>query len=105
MNSVFWPDPSKINPKTLYEFPRIVLAEQAGSIFGSKFETVTEHGGSKNDPNLKIENLGIFKHNMHKNHFWSDFLCLNTLSWPRNHAPIGLRRKCIFISLGRNLFF
>ena len=73
MNSVFWPDSSKINPKTLYDFPRIVLAEQAGSIFGSKFETVTEHGGSKNDPNLKIENLGISKHNMHKNHFWSDF--------------------------------
>ena len=73
MNSVFWPDPSKINPKTPYDFPKIVLAEQAGSIFGSKFETVTEHGGSKNDPNLKIENLGISKHNMHKNHFWSDF--------------------------------
>ena len=65
MNSVFWPDPLKINPKNVYDFQRNALAEQSGSIFGSKFETVTDHDWSKVAEILKIENFRIFKNNMH----------------------------------------
>ena len=64
MNSGFWPDPLKINPKTLYDSQRNVLVEQAGSIFGSKFKSVTDHDGSKMAEILKFKILGIFNNNM-----------------------------------------